>query len=75
MTLGKSAEVSLSPRNHDYGKWAVDVINGLVFNEMSCFGGSFGAGILVKAMCIAPEVIKRSYGNLTQTHGRGSVYF
>lgn len=57
---GKSAEVSLSPRNHDYGKWAVDVIKGLGFNEMSCFGGSFGAGILVKAMCIAPEVIKRS---------------
>lgn len=27
---------------------------------MSCFGGSFGAGILVKAMCVAPEVIKRS---------------
>ena len=57
---GKSAEVSLSPRNHDYGKWAVDVIKGLGFSEMSCFGGSFGAGILVKAMCIAPEVIKRS---------------
>lgn len=57
---GKSAEVSLSPRNHDYGKWAVDVIKGLGFNGMSCFGGSFGAGILVKAMCVAPEVIKRS---------------
>ena len=27
---------------------------------MVCFGGSFGAGILVKAMCVAPEVIKRS---------------
>lgn len=57
---GKSAEVSLSPRNQDYGKWAVDVIKGLGFNEMACFGGSFGAGILVKAMCVAPEVIKRS---------------
>ena len=57
---GKSTEVSLSPRNQDYGKWAVDVIKGLGFNEMACFGGSFGAGILVKAMCVAPEVIKRS---------------
>lgn len=57
---GKSAEVSLSPRNQDYGKWAVDVIKGLGFNEMACFGGSFGAGILVKAMCVAPEVIKCS---------------
>lgn len=57
---GKSAEVSLSPRNHDYGIWAVDVIKGLGFDGMSCFGGSFGAGILVKAMCVVPEVIKRS---------------
>lgn len=57
---GKSAEVSLSPRNQDYGKWAVNVIKGLGFNEMACFGGSFGAGILVKAMCVAPKVIKRS---------------
>lgn len=57
---GKSAEVSLSPRNQDYGKWAVDVIKGLGFHEMACFGGSFGAGILVKAMCVAPEVIQRS---------------
>lgn len=57
---GKSAEVSLSPRNQDYGKWAVDVIKGLGFKEMACFGGSFGAGILVKAMCAAPEVIKCS---------------
>ncbi len=23
---GKSAEVSLSPRNQDYGKWAIDVM-------------------------------------------------
>ena len=57
---GKSAEVSLSPRNQDYGKWAVNVIKGLGFNKMACFGGSFGAGILVKAMCVAPEVIKCS---------------
>ncbi|MDE5931071.1 MAG: alpha/beta hydrolase [Lachnospiraceae bacterium] len=57
---GKSAEVSLSPHNQDYGKWAVDVIKGLGFDKMACFGGSFGAGILVKAMCAAPDVIERS---------------
>lgn len=57
---GKSAEVSLSPRNQDYGKWAVDVIKGLGYDRMACFGGSFGAGIVVKAMCAAPEVIERS---------------
>lgn len=57
---GKSAEVSLSARNQDYGKWAVDVIKGLGFDKMTCFGGSFGAGIVVKAMCAAPETIERS---------------
>lgn len=57
---GKSAEVSLSPRNRDYGKWAVEVIKGLGFWKMACFGGSFGAGILVKAMCVAPEAVERS---------------
>lgn len=57
---GKSAEVSLSPRNQDYGKWAVDVIKALGYDKMACFGGSFGAGILVKAMCTAPEIIERS---------------
>ena len=57
---GKSAEVSLSARNQDYGKWAINVIKGLEFDKMACFGGSFGAGILVKAICAAPEVIERS---------------
>lgn len=57
---GKSAEVSLSPRSQDYGKWAVDVIKALGYDKMACFGGSFGAGILVKAMCASPEVIERS---------------
>lgn len=57
---GKSTEVSLSPRNQDYGKWAVDVIKGLGFDRIACFGGSFGAGIVVKAMCVAPELIGRS---------------
>lgn len=57
---GKSAEVSLSARNQDYGKWAINVIKGLGFDKMACFGGSFGAGILVKAICAAPEVIERS---------------
>lgn len=57
---GKSAETSLSPYNHDYGEWAVSVIKSLGFHKMACFGGSFGAGVLVKAMCVAPETIEKS---------------
>lgn len=57
---GKSAETSLSPFNQDYGKWAGEVIKKLGYEHISCFGGSFGAGILVKAMCTVPERISKS---------------
>ena len=39
---GKSAEVSLSARNYDYGKWAGEVIDALGYESICCFGGSFG---------------------------------
>lgn len=57
---GKSDEVSLSARNQDYGRWGCEVIEKLGYKRMACFGGSFGAGILVKMMCVAPERITRS---------------
>lgn len=56
---GKSDEVSLSPFNYDYGKWASEVITLLGFDRMRCFGGSFGAGILAKTMCVAPQKIEK----------------
>ena len=56
---GKSAEVSLSPYNYDYGKWAAEVIEKLGYENISCFGGSFGAGIIAKTMCVAPDKIKK----------------
>lgn len=57
---GKSSEVSLSSKNYDYGKWASEVITALGYEKISCFGGSFGAGILAKAMCVSPEKIEKS---------------
>ena len=57
---GKSAEVSLSPNNYDYGKWVGDVIEKLGFLSIRCFGGSFGAGIIAKAMCVCPQKVKRA---------------
>ncbi len=56
---GKSAETSLSPNNYDYGKWAGEVIDILGYEYMCLFGGSFGAGIIAKTMCVVPEKIKR----------------
>lgn len=57
---GKSSENVLSPNGQDYGKWAVEVIKALKYEKMMCFGSSYGAGILVKAMCVASEVIEKS---------------
>lgn len=57
---GKSAETSLSPANYDYGKWAGEVIDALGYESMCLFGGSFGAGIIAKTMCVVPDKIKRA---------------
>ena len=57
---GKSAETSLSPKNYDYGKWAGELIDKLGYESMCLFGGSFGAGIIAKTMCVAPDKIKRA---------------
>lgn len=57
---GKSDETSLSPNNYDYGKWVSEVIEGLGYEKISCFGGSFGAGIIAKTMCVAPEKVNRA---------------
>lgn len=57
---GKSAETCLSPRNNEYGEWASQVITELGYSRMTCFGGSFGGGVLVKLMCTAPEKVERS---------------
>ncbi len=57
---GKSDEVSLSHRGYDYGKWASEVIEGIGYDKISCFGGSFGGGILAKLMCVAPEKVEKA---------------
>ncbi|MGL6197463.1 MAG: alpha/beta fold hydrolase [Lachnospiraceae bacterium] len=57
---GKSDEVCLSPNNYDYGKWASEVISGIGYESICCFGGSYGAGIIAKTMCIAPTKISKA---------------
>lgn len=57
---GKSDEVCLSANNYDYGKWASEVISELGYESIRCFGGSYGAGIIAKTMCVATGKIKRA---------------
>ena len=57
---GKSVQTVLSAKSLEYGEWASDVIEGLGFEKMTCIGGSYGGGILVKLMCVAPEKIEKA---------------
>jgi pimeloyl-ACP methyl ester carboxylesterase len=57
---GKSAQTVLSAKNLEYGKWASDVIDGLGFKQMICVGGSYGGGVLMKLMCVAPQKISKA---------------
>ena len=57
---GKSAETSLPASGYAYGKWTGEVINALGFEKISLLGGSFGAGIIAKAMCEVPDRIKKA---------------
>ncbi len=56
---GKSAETSLPAKGYDYGKWVGEVIDCLKVDKISLFGGSFGAGVIAKTMCVCPDKVKR----------------
>ena len=57
---GKSAQTVLSAKNLEYGEWASEIIIGLGFKQMMCMGGSYGGGILMKLMCVAPQKILKA---------------
>lgn len=56
---GKSDEISLPAWGYAYGVWAAEVIAGLGFEAINCYGNSFGAGVLAKLLCTAPKKVKR----------------
>jgi pimeloyl-ACP methyl ester carboxylesterase len=57
---GMSAPVRLSPRDDSYGQWVVDVLDGLGLDQAPLMGGSYGAGILLRAAAYAPERISKA---------------
>lgn len=52
---GRSAETRLSTRDNSYGQWVVDLLDGLQLERPAVMGGSFGAGILLRAAAYAPQ--------------------
>ncbi|PTM59768.1 alpha/beta fold hydrolase [Desmospora activa] len=57
---GKSAQNSLSPRDTSYGKWAVDIMDGLGLAQASVVGTSWGGGILLQLGACTPERITKA---------------
>ena len=57
---GKSSPNRLSPRDHSYGIWLVDVMDALELQQPTLMGGSFGAGILLRTAIYAPDRIRKA---------------
>lgn len=57
---GRSAQTRMSPRNHNYGKWVVDLLDGLGLDRVSMAGISFGGAVFLDTAAYAPERIVRS---------------
>jgi pimeloyl-ACP methyl ester carboxylesterase len=57
---GRSAQTRVPPGDHNYGKWMVDVLNGLGLERLPFIGVSFGGGILLDTASYAPERISRA---------------
>ena len=57
---GKSAPIRLSPRDDSYGQWLIEVLKSLDLQQTPIIGGSYGAGILLRAAAYAPERISKA---------------
>lgn len=54
---GLSDERRLSPRDASYGRWAVEVLDGLELDRAPVVGISYGAGIALRLAGVAPDRI------------------
>jgi pimeloyl-ACP methyl ester carboxylesterase len=57
---GRSVSTRVPPGNHNYGKWMVDVLDGLGLEQIPFIGVSFGGGILLDTACYAPQRISQA---------------
>ncbi len=57
---GRSAQTPIPRGEHNYGKWMVDVLDGLGLERLPFVGVSFGGGILLETAAQAPERVSRA---------------
>lgn len=57
---GRSVQTRMPSWDHNYGKWMVDVLDGLGLERLPFIGVSFGGGILLDTASYAPERISQA---------------
>lgn len=57
--IGFSSQERFKGKGLEYGEWASDIIVGLGFKSISCFGISHGAGMLMRLCAVAPQMVKK----------------
>jgi pimeloyl-ACP methyl ester carboxylesterase len=57
---GRSAQVRLSPKEDGHAFWVEDVFNGIGLERAPLVGLSYGAGLAVRTMGLAPERVSRA---------------
>ena len=57
---GKSSQNRVSPADDSFGKWVVDILDGLSIERAAFIGPSYGAGIILRTAAFAPERISKA---------------
>jgi len=56
---GRSADVLFSPNNNAYGKWLIELLDGLSIEQVNIAGASFGGAIGLELLKLAPERVNK----------------
>ncbi|MFQ5865635.1 MAG: alpha/beta fold hydrolase [bacterium] len=57
---GKSSQNRVSHADDGFGKWVVDILDGLSIERAAFIGPSYGAGIILRTAAFAPERISKT---------------
>lgn len=70
---GKSSQNRVSPADDSFGKWVVDILEGLSIEKAAFIGPSYGAGIILRTAAFAPERISKAVLFIPSGIATGSI--
>lgn len=70
---GFSAETRVRPQGDGYGEWVVDLLDAFEIHGTPMIGTSYGAGIILRTVAVAPERIDRAALVVPAGFGTGSL--